>query len=121
VVALVAVAWLVSPASAVVMACLSVAVPDFRRAAEIARSVPDKAGSTICARFTRAWGAWKVGTAGFVMMFVSVGVPLLVFMGCMFVGPVVILVLLDMVGPRVIADRPAKFGPKVAAVGKWKA
>jgi hypothetical protein len=45
--------------------------------------------------------------------------PLFVMFGCMFAGPVVLLVILDAVGKRVIADRPTKFGPKVAAFGKW--
>ncbi len=43
----------------------------------------------------------------------------LVLVGCMFVGPIVILVVLDMVGQRILADQPAKFGPKVPTVGKW--
>jgi VanZ like family len=37
----------------------------------------------------------------------------------MFAGPVAILVVLDMVGQRILADQPAKFGPKVPTVGKW--
>ena len=41
------------------------------------------------------------------------------FFGCMFAGPVVILIVLDWIGRRVIADRPGKFGPKVPTVGKW--
>lgn len=39
--------------------------------------------------------------------------------GIMFVGPVVLLLVLDAIGRRVIANVPTKFGPKVAAVGKW--
>jgi hypothetical protein len=39
--------------------------------------------------------------------------------GSMIVGPVVLLLILDAVSKRVIADTPTKFGPKVAAVGKW--
>lgn len=41
------------------------------------------------------------------------------FVACQFVGPVLILVLLDWFSRRVLADRPGKFGPKVPAVGKW--
>lgn len=40
-------------------------------------------------------------------------------LGCMFVGPVIILVVLDWISRRVVADRPGKFGPKVPTVGKW--
>ena len=39
--------------------------------------------------------------------------------GCMFGGPVLILVVLDWFSRRVVADRPGKFGPKVPTVGKW--
>jgi hypothetical protein len=39
--------------------------------------------------------------------------------GSMFVGPIVLLLILDWVCARVVADRPGKFGPKVPAVGKW--
>ena len=42
-----------------------------------------------------------------------------IFVGCMFGGPVVLLLILDAVSKRVIADMPTKFGPKIAAVGKW--
>jgi hypothetical protein len=34
-------------------------------------------------------------------------------------GPLVLLLILDWLSRRVIADRPGKFGPKVPAVGKW--
>lgn len=44
----------------------------------------------------------------------------LTFMGIMFAGPVALLLTLDAIAKRVIADTPTKFGPKVAAVGKWK-
>jgi hypothetical protein len=44
---------------------------------------------------------------------------LVMLYGCLFGGPVGILLILDRVGRRVIADRPGKFGPKVPAVGKW--
>jgi hypothetical protein len=39
--------------------------------------------------------------------------------GCMFGGPVIILVVLDWFSRRVVADRPGKFGAKVPTVGKW--
>jgi hypothetical protein len=211
---LIAVAWVLSPTLAVVTACLSVAARDFRTGRQLARSIPDKAGGAICAWFTLAWGAWKLGVAAFVLMFVSIAVfasakqgpevppafiasvlfgiagftlsaaltalgllmayrsgmrvwigegvnqartllmgmlvvgfafvalgPMCVwlvgrverasdsrggdvlslpaFFGCMFAGPVVILIVLDWIGRRVIADRPGKFGPKVPTVGKW--
>ncbi len=207
---LIAVCWHLSPPLAVVMACLSVAAPDFRRGRQVARSIPSKTGGTICARFTYAWGAWKAGVAAFVLMFVSIvffarakeippafvvsllsgiggftlsaaltasglvaayrsqmrvwigeGVnqartlltgmlivgftflvlgPLCVslvqfprasenwvgallfisaFFGCLFAGPVAILLVLDRVIRHVVADRPGKFGPKVPTVGRW--
>jgi len=210
---LVAVFWFLLPPLAVVIACVAVAVPDLRAGRQLARSIPDKAGGIVCARFTYAWGAWKFGWAALAMTFVSVfsfssaekveaspallvatllwfggfiasaaltawgllgayrsgmrvwigqGVnqartlllgmlivafsllvllpicvgiseqiprasdarpnpflSLALFVGCWFAGPVVILVILDRVSRRVIADRPAKFGPKVPAVGKW--
>jgi len=212
---MIAVGWLLSPPVAVVTACLSVAARDFRTGRQLARSIPDKAGGPICARFTYAWGAWKLGLAAFVLSFVSAavfaptawdgrGVPaafiastllwmggftlsaaltalgllaayrsgmrvwigegvnqartllmamlivaftfvvlgpmcfwlsgrcprasdsrddvlptLLAIFGCMVAGPVVIVLILDMVSRRVIANRPGKFGPKVPTVGKW--
>jgi hypothetical protein len=39
--------------------------------------------------------------------------------GCMFAGPVIILVVLDWFSRRVVADSPGKFGAKVPTVGKW--
>jgi hypothetical protein len=45
---------------------------------------------------------------------------LLALYGCLFAGPVVILLIVDWIGRRVIADSPGKFGPKVPAVGEWK-
>lgn len=68
--ALIVLGWL-SPPLAVVMACLAVSAGDFRTGRQSARSIPSKAGGTICARFTYAWGAWKLAVAGFVLMFVS--------------------------------------------------
>jgi hypothetical protein len=66
---LVAVIWLVSPALAVLVACLLVASADFRYGWQLARSIPDKAGGAICARFTYAWGAWKLAMTAVVFMF----------------------------------------------------
>lgn len=43
----------------------------------------------------------------------------LAFFGCLFAGPVVIVLVLDRIGRQVIADCPGKFGPKVPTVGKW--
>jgi hypothetical protein len=210
---LIAAGWLWFPPLAVVTACLAVAARDFRRGRQLARSIPSKAGGTICARFTYAWGAWKLGMAAIALMFVSVavfvptakgevppafiassllamggftvsaaltvlgllaafrsgmriwigegvnrartllmamlivgflfvvlvpwciwlvpqfpratdsrglGLPLvLAFFGFWIVSPVVILLVLDWISRRVIADRPGKFGPKVPTVGKW--
>ena len=48
-----------------------------------------------------------------------VAVELEVMFGLMFVGPFVMLLILDWVCRRVVADRPGKFGPKVPTVGKW--
>ena len=201
------------PPLAVVTACLSVAARDFRTGRQLARSIPSKAGGTICARFTYAWGAWKLGAAAFALTFVLAGVyaptakrgelpsvftaslllaiggfllsaaltalgllaafrsgmrvwvgegvnragtlllgmllvgftfvailpmslwiaPLprarenpgnghlfvLALFGFMFAGGVLILLILEWISRRVIADRPGKFGPKVPTVGKW--
>jgi hypothetical protein len=211
---LIGLTWFVSPSAAVLIACTAVAAPDVRRGWQVARSIPDKAGGTICARFTYAWGAWRFGVAAMVLMFVSIAeyapkgkspqVPassqaalllcivgftlsaaltasgllaalrsgmrvwigegvnragtllfgmllvgfvfavlapmcvwlsgrfprasdgrgddilgLLALFGCMIGGPIAILVILDIVSLRVIADHPSKFGPKVPTVGKW--
>lgn len=43
----------------------------------------------------------------------------LMFFGVMFAGPVVILLILDAIQRRVIAEAPGKFGPKTPTVGKW--
>jgi len=213
VVGLTAVGWLLSPFLGVVVPCLTVAAPDLRKGRKLARSMPDKVGGAICARFTYAWGAWKFAVAAFVMMYLTMVVliptmkrgdegawpclaalllaiagfilsaaltasglisayrsemrvwigegvnqartllmgmlivvftfavlaPLAVWLsvlpggetsplfaalllslfGCLFVGPLSILVALDILSRRVIANRPGKFGPKVPAVGKW--
>ena len=44
---------------------------------------------------------------------------MLMVWGCLGAGPVVLLLILDRIARRIIADRPGKFGPKVPAVGKW--
>lgn len=38
--------------------------------------------------------------------------------GCMIAASVIIMLILDWISDRVIADRPGKFGPKVPTVGK---
>lgn len=48
-------------------------------------------------------------------------VSLLAFCSLAVVGPIAMLVALDRIGRRVIAERPGKFGPKVPSVGKWNA
>jgi hypothetical protein len=209
---LVAASWLLSPPLAVVMACLAIAAGDFRKGRQLARSIPDKAGGTVCARFTYAWGAWKLGLTALAFMFataitarkeppemppaflaslllclggyslsatltaaglvrayrsgmriwigegvnqartlllgmlivgftVAVLGPIAVWLaarvpnarasgdspgailgavfGLTLGGPLVMLLILDRVCRRVVADRPGKFGPKVPMVGKW--
>ncbi len=210
---LVAASWLFSPSLAVVTACLAIAAVDFRKGRQLARSIPDKAGGTVCARFTYAWGAWKLGLTALAFMFATailgrkqseippgLSASLLMFMGgyllsatltaaglvrayrsgmrvwvgqgmnqartlllamlivgfavavlgpigiwlaasapyatnsgdvfrvsatvgatlgLTLVGPFVMLLILDSICGRVVADRPGKFGPKVPAVGKW--
>jgi hypothetical protein len=39
----------------------------------------------------------------------------------LFAGPVAILMILDRIDRRVVAESPGKFGPKVPSVGKWNA
>ena len=198
------------PPLAVATICLAIAAPDLRAGRQLARTIPAKAGGTICARFRYAWGALKVGATALLLMFVSIrlfagdrDVPsafkasallalggfslsaaltasgllatyragmriwigksvnraralvagllvvgfayavlgpmciwlarrsprasdshsdpagMTVTLGCMFAGPVIILLILDWVGKHVIADRPGKFGAKVPTVGKW--
>lgn len=212
----IALVWLLSPSVAVAIACAGVASREIRRGWLLTRSMPNKAGGIICSRFSYAWGAWKFGAAGFVLMLASIAllafmkdakepppgflaamllglsgfivsagftaaglvaafrsgmrvwigegvnqartlllamlivgfmvvvvVPICVWMvrlsqrhgdnqglGLLalailmlsnFVGPVVILLVLDWLSRQVIADRPGKFGPKVSTVGKWDA
>ncbi len=210
---LIAVSWWLFPPLAVAVACLAIAARDFRTGRQLARSIPVKAGGTICARFTHAWGAWKLGATALALMFASIATlgperdgrdvppvfvasllfciggftvsaaltasgllmayrsgmrvwvgegvnrartlllgmllvaftvvvlgPLSVWLsgrfpragdsradfrfwlasyGLFLGGPVVILLVLDWFGQRVIADRPGKFGPNVPTVGKW--
>jgi hypothetical protein len=59
-------------------------------------------------RFPRPKDSSSGGLAGLLLLF-----------GCLFGSPVVILLVLDRISRRVIADRPGKFGPKVPTVGKW--
>ena len=40
-------------------------------------------------------------------------------LGLTLAGPIVLLLILDGLSRRIVADRPGKFGPKVPAVGKW--
>jgi hypothetical protein len=212
---LVVLTWFLWQPLAVVVACLAVSLKDFRRGRRLARTISDKAGGRVCSVFSHAWGAWKIGAAGFAsgvvvvlvlgpfqkeasiptaftlaMVFwflgfiasaamaavglarayrsglrvwigegvnqaralflgmLVVGFALVVimpvflllapfltprpanphanpflFLGILFSlmigGSVVILVVLDHISRRVIAERPGKFGPKVPAVGKW--
>ena len=67
-------------------------------------------------------GAWLAASAphardadDVVRVSMTVGVTL----GLSFLGPVVMLVVLDWLSRRVVADHPGKFGPKVPTVGKW--
>jgi hypothetical protein len=203
---LIALVWLLSRPLAVVLASVWVAAGDFRRGRHLARSIPDKAGGSICARFSYSWGCWKLGLASFALSFVvliisaatearrevpsecfaalllamggillSAGFTALGLMAALrsgmriwigegvnqartlilgmlmvvftfvvlgplsvwlvtprgdfvsflvscagwFVGPIVILLVLDWISRRVLADRPGKFGPNVPTVGKW--
>jgi hypothetical protein len=211
---LAALSVLVHPPLAGVIVCLAFAAPDFRTGRQLARSISSKAGGTICARFSYAWGAWKLGATAFVLMIASaviiplagdirsmistllilmllwiggftvssvftalglleayrsgmrvwigegvnqartllLGMLIVVFtfgvlgpvsiwvvglsprapesraaeislflacLVCQFAGPVGILVVLDRISRRIIADRPGKFGSKVPSVGKW--
>ena len=64
--------WFFSPALAVLTACFSVAFPDFRRGRLLARSIPVKAGGSVCSSFAYAWGCWKIGISAFLSMFVTI-------------------------------------------------
>lgn len=210
--ALAGVSWLLSPSLGVVVGALAIAVPDFRKGRRLARSIPVKAGGTICARFAYAWAAWKLSFAALGIIFASVSIrehlnrghemppelvagtllcpggfilsaawtalglvaalrsgmriwigegvnragtlvlsmlivgftfavilPISIWLvpqfprasdepslwilplifGSMFAGPVLILIVLERIERRVIAEHPGKFGPKVPTVGKW--
>lgn len=69
---LAAAAWAISPALAVPMICVGASLDEFRRAWRLRRAIPDKAGGAICALFGCAWGAWRVGLAALVLVFVAV-------------------------------------------------
>jgi hypothetical protein len=210
---LIAFGWVLFPPLAVIMACLVVSFRDFRTGRQLSRSILDMAGGTICARFAFAWGAWKLGLAGFLLIFVfgiglatagersdlimGLSTSVFLWMGghtlsavftaaglvkayrtgmrvwigegvnqartlmlgmliesftfvilgplCFLVGrhpsaggsndadlpfliglmvstlagPIAILLVLDWLSRRVVADRPGKFGPKAPTVGKW--
>lgn len=70
--ALIVVGGLFFPPMAVLVACLAIAWPDFRDGRRIARTLPDKAGGKVCARFHYSWGAWKIGCAAIALMFLFV-------------------------------------------------
>lgn len=211
---LIGIGLLLYPPLYVVTLCLAGAAGDFRTGWRIGRSIPDRAGGRICARFNYAWGAMKVGMTAIGLMFLGIVidfprlgqpavpsailasvflwfggfllsaaltfaglvaawrsgmrvwvgqgvnrartlllsmlivaftlgviVPICLWLsqivprasappsgesallvglfGCIFAGPVVLLLILDAIGRRVIANQPGKFGPKVPSVGKW--
>ena len=62
----------------------------------------------ICLGLARSWPTRSSMSFFFFLLFSGV-----------FAGPVVILMVLDRISRRVIADLPSKFGPKVPTVGKW--
>ncbi len=62
----------------------------------------------LSARFPRAIDAQPAALPDF-----------LAFCSCLFVGPLLIVLVLDRISRRIIANRPGKFGPKVPTVGKW--
>jgi hypothetical protein len=57
--------WFLFPPLGVATACLAFAIRDFRAGRELACSIPDKAGGTICACFSYALAASKFGLAAF--------------------------------------------------------
>ena len=68
---LIAVGWLVFHPLAVVTACLAVATGDFRNKVDSSPGrYPTGLARGICARFTYAWGAWKLAAAALALMFV---------------------------------------------------
>jgi hypothetical protein len=70
--ALVVAAWMISPPLAVLIACLAASLGEFRKGWQLRRAIPDKAGGGICSLFSYAWGAWRLGCAAFVLMFVTI-------------------------------------------------
>jgi hypothetical protein len=63
---------------------------------------------------TIALGAWNPKPAD-----VEPGVFLVGTLALMFGAPLALLVALDWICRRVVADRPGKFDPKTPTVGKW--
>ena len=68
---LIVAAWFLWPPLSVTLACVAAGFGDFRTGRQMARSIPDKAGGTICSLFAYAWGAWKLGLTAFGLMFVA--------------------------------------------------
>jgi hypothetical protein len=66
--------WSISPVLAVLAGCTLAGAGDFFKGGQLARTVPDKAGGKILARFAYAWGAWKFAAVAFLMIFVCVAV-----------------------------------------------
>jgi hypothetical protein len=64
--------WLISPPYGVMSACLAMAAGDFQLGRQLARSIPDKAGGTVCAHFTFARGAWKFSATAFALLFATI-------------------------------------------------
>lgn len=50
---------------------------------------------------------------------IAVGLVVCANFALMIIAPVVMLLILDWLSRRVVADRPSKFGPKVPTIGKW--
>src|SRR3954449_7405549 len=68
---LIVVAWFLWPPLSVTLACLAAGLKDFRTGRQLARSIPDKAGGRVCSLFAYAWGTWKFGATGFLLVFVT--------------------------------------------------
>src|SRR5687767_8989085 len=69
-------AWVISPPWAVLIACLAASLGEFRKGWQQRRAIPDKEGGGICSLFSYAWGAWRFGGAAFVLMFVTIFLPM---------------------------------------------
>ncbi|MDR3620532.1 MAG: hypothetical protein P4L85_14370 [Paludisphaera borealis] len=67
---LVVLTWFLYQPLSVALACLAISLKDFREGWRLARTIPNKAGGTICSLFTYSWGAWKIGVAAFAALFV---------------------------------------------------